>query len=204
MMFIYLLLLVTSLFLVHIFQTIFQCVLKWIFKYSSPKLHPASTADFRKFLSTSNVWNQANCKKLPPCEPLEDFTPPKVETQQCVFTHAEKIVLFSVWSSLEQITFGYFAHWGVLALLQLALQAQSWSSVGWRLLCCSLCWWCALPAPSQPHTITVNPIEPRFLWKNKQKHSWAWDTVQTTTPWGFPRTSKERDAEVKHLLLNEN
>lgn len=120
MMFIYLLLLVTSLFLVHIFQTIFQCVLKWIFKYSSPKLHPASTADFRKFLSTSNVWNQANCKKLPPCEPLEDFTPPKVETQQCVFTHAEKIVLFSVWSSLEQIRFGYFAHWGVLALLQLA------------------------------------------------------------------------------------
>lgn len=130
----------------------------------------------------SDAWNQANCKKSPPCEPLEAFIPPKVETHKCVLTHAEKSILCSVWSTLEQIICGYFAHWGILALLQLATQAQSCScGMEVALLLPLLVVCLASPCSAPYHYNPCNPIEPGFLYKSKQNHSWAWDTVQTTT-----------------------
>lgn len=169
-----------------------------------PNFTPASTAGSRKFLSTSDEWNQASCKKLPLCELLKAFISPKVETHKRVFTHAGKSNLGSVWSTLEQIPFGYFAHWGILALLQLAMQAQSWGVNGGCPAAPLLVMFFASPSSAPHHHSPCNLTEPRFLCKSKQKHSWVWDTVQTPPLEGFSGISRERDAETRHLLQNEN
>lgn len=102
----------------------------------------------------------------------------------CVFPHAEKSILCSAWSTLEQTTFGYFAHWGILALLQLAMQAGVvWDGGGPAAPFAS-------PSSVPSHHSPCNLTEPRFLCKSKQKHSWARDTVQTTTSWGVLRDLK--------------
>lgn len=139
---------------------------------------------------TARSYHHVNCLKLLFLLRLK---------HRSVCSHIQKKVS-SVWCTLEQITFGYFAHNICSAAIS---NASSELKCGVEV---ALCWWCALLASAQPHTITVLAALQNldFYAQSKQKHSWAWDTVQTPPFEGFPGTSKERDAETRHLLQNEN